>query len=127
MSKSRKNANYKIPRDQWEKLKGFDGLIELFLEEIEEKDSKKNKWKEDRNTDSLQIYNFLEYEIDRLIKLDIFLSKKIDNAIVHNQIDSLIIQQENQRVEYLQEIILLLKKKSSPFQQEIKNIFDSVF
>lgn len=115
-----------IPANKREELKGFEDLMEGFLEENEER-AMKNNLANDKNYDSYKVYNHLELERERVQKLSNMVSRKIPNVIEHNQSKEIIEKFATYNFNLREEIIEELKKFDSGFNKNIRLLFNKAF
>ncbi len=109
-----------------EELKGFEDLIEGFLDEQEEQKIK-SQLSNDRNYDSFKNYNHLELERERVQKLSSMISRKIPNVIEHNMSGNIVEKLTSYNYNIKEEIVDEVKKFDSIFNKNIRVLFNKAF
>ncbi|EQC46041.1 hypothetical protein [Bacteriovorax sp. Seq25_V] len=109
-----------------EELKGFEELIEGFLDEQEEQKIK-SQLSNDKNYDSYKNYNHLELERERVQKLSSMISRKIPNVIEHNMSGSIVEKLTSYNYNIKEEIVDEIKKFDSVFNKNIRVLFNKAF
>jgi hypothetical protein len=116
----------KIPEHKKKEIKGFEELMEGFLEEQEEV-FYKNQLADDKNYDSYKTYNHLELERERTQKLSSMISRKIPNVIEHNQSSELVEKFTVYNYNLKEEVITDIKRFDSTFFKNIRLLFNKSF
>jgi hypothetical protein len=108
-------------------LTGFEDVVSLLYDDGEDDVSKSKKRQYREGGSEYLVFNFLEKEHDRLIKLDRFLTSKINILADHPQGEQIIEYQE-EMLDYLKgSAISKLQAIDSPFNTELKHIWNSIF
>lgn len=107
-------------------LKGFESIIEDFLEEQDEI-KLKNQISNDKNYESFKNFNHLELEKNRMKKLSSMIAKKIPNVIEHNQSDVIMEKFTVYNFNLRQEVVDEIKKFDSIFNKNIRLLFNKAF
>lgn len=109
-----------------EELKGFEELIEGFLDEQDEQ-KVKSQLSNDKNYDSYKNYNHLELERERVQKLSSMISRKIPNVIEHNMSGSIVEKLTSYNYNIKEEIVDEVVKFDSIFNKNIRVLFNKAF
>jgi hypothetical protein len=116
-----------LPKNQMDKLKGFEDVIDVFLQEQEQKDSESCNISFDKGHDNYSLYDFLDLERKRLSKIESFLSVKIPNIKTHNQSKIILKNQQDRKFQLREEVIKRIKTNNSSFVTQMRMIFDQSF
>ena len=108
-------------------LKGFEDVIDVFLEEQEVIESDKSKISFEKSHDNYSIYDFLDLERKRLCEVENFFSIKIPNMNIHNQTKLLIKNQVEKKTFMKDDIVRRIKAEDSSFINQMRQIFDQAF
>lgn len=105
-------------------LGAFNEIIDLIESELKSSDDDKtyNSPYADAETNS-----FLEYEEQRLTKLDNLLSRKVENLITNTQLPKIIKKEQDKKDETKDILILKLMNPQSGLNQEMSRMFRSMF
>ena len=116
MSEEKKKVIKKI------KAEGMDGF-----EDIADMAEPISKSQRERNIDNFDLFNFLEYEYDRLEKLSVFFSHKLNNLKKYPQTEKLIERQTKLRDKLKVDVLQRICPSNSIFTQHLEQIFDKSF
>lgn len=109
-------------------LAGFEHILDILDEEDEIAGIKKQGPAiSKKKAENFDLYNLLEYESTRLEMLNRFWGIKVPNLQKYSQIKSLIEKRKNETEKKKTRIIEKLTPSFSPFQNSLKNIFESSF
>lgn len=100
-------------------MDGFEDAADLALTQ--------GKSQRERKIDNFDLFNFLEYEYDRLEKLATFFTHKLENLKKYPQTEKLIERQRSLRDKLKLEVIERISSTSSIFTQHLEQIFDKSF
>jgi len=124
---SDKKNKLKIPGGADDNLKGFEDVIDIFLEEQEAEEREKNKIDFEKHASNHEIFDFLGKEKQRLECLDSLFAEKIPNTMNNPQIDLLLKKQQEAAFYKREEVIKTIKTSNSDFLITLGRLFDSSF
>jgi hypothetical protein len=122
-----KKKKLRLPANQQTNMKGFEDVIDIFIEEQEAEEREKNKKDMEKHSANHELYDFLQKEKDRLESLDELFAEKIPNMMNNPQIDILLKKQIEVSYYKKEEVIKAIKAPNSDFLLSIGRLFDSSF
>ncbi|MCO4793385.1 MAG: hypothetical protein KC493_06730 [Bacteriovoracaceae bacterium] len=124
---SDKKSKLKLPAHKQANLKGFEDVIDIFLEEQEAEERDKNKKEFEKHSSTHELFDFLEKEKNRLDCMDKFFAEKLPNLMNNPQIDLLLKNQNEKAFFKRDEVIKAIKAPKSDFINYISRVFDQSF
>lgn len=123
---SDKNRNSILLRNQnFVSEEVFDELVDLLYDD--ETATSLDHGNRDNSQGNYVVLNFLEKELARLSAIDNFFSKKCTMELQHGIRSRLIEKEEEELDEIKKDVIEQLKDKNSPYNKELKSIWDQAF
>jgi len=105
----------------------FQELYELLLEEADGKKPAKKKTNQEKFESTPDLTDFLENEFIRLIKLNHFLSIKLENLKKNSQTTELVRRQKKEIFVAKTELINKMCKEEGHFQKQMAYLWDKTF
>ena len=116
-------SKIKIPGKLIEELSGFEEVVDEFLTH-EQIYGNENREKKNSN---FELTDFLELELKRLDKIDIFLTKKIEQQKRFSQSEKILNLQAARRNLIISKLISLLQNDQNHLKKNLANIFNAHF
>lgn len=127
MSNDKRRGRLRIDKNKAEELRGFEDVIDIILDEEEQKERAQTQKEIERYGDTYELYNYLESERERLEKINQFFSLKVANMQEYSQTAYLLAHQKDVRNRGRKELIEELKRENSLFIKQLNILFSKSF
>lgn len=123
-----KGKNLKRKLVKSEEISGFEHILD-FLDEEEEISvySRKGPSISKKQPENHTLYNMLEYELERLKRMDKFWGEQVPSLRKYDLIDSLIRKRTDENEKKKSKVLKRLVHEKSPLHRSMETIFNSVF
>lgn len=108
-----------VPPEKETNITGFEEVYDLFKEKAVDKSENTTKITNDKLADNYDLYDFLDFELKRLHKLNELLTKKLDNLKLHPQTSLLTQEQKKNLEECKQQLANSFLDPSNKIHQEL--------
>lgn len=115
----------KIPGNKKRDLEGFEELLDEIINEGDL--AYKSKLQENKQFDNYKLFNFLELEKSRALKLKEMVTKKIPNVIEYNQSAEVMERLTYHNIEVKESIVKEIRHFDSVFHKNIRELFNNAF
>ncbi|EQC43084.1 hypothetical protein M899_0368 [Bacteriovorax sp. BSW11_IV] len=117
----------RLDSDKMAELKGFEDVMDLILDENEKVEEKKRKRESDKLGEDHEIFNFLEFEVERQKRIDRFYAVKAPNKIKHDQSDKMVEKEVEHRFHLKNKLVLAMMETDSNLIQNLSLLFKHGF
>lgn len=117
----------KITEDKMKELQGFEEVMDLVVDEIEQVESKKSRRDNEKLTESYKISAFLESELNRHKKLDLLYAVKLPSKIKSDNTEALIENLEKSRIQLKHKLVHKYIENDSALNKNIELLFKRAF